>query len=210
MKKIHLYPLTTSLLMLISTTTASANVPTFVSSVTGSGPTTTSIEMGARADVYRHNQDNENTNEEYSNQNDYDAMIAVNNEKNEVDFKMYAYSENGSTTITSITTQNDRVSMTRTIPVKLFWFFPFTISETATIISFGNDQNRVTVTRPRWSFFSKGEYAKEDIVIDIEERIKNIPSGQFVSLLSTSTKTTLLLKIRESFILTASSSLTNK
>lgn len=212
MKKIHtpLLPTVFTIIVFLGITSVSASMPTFVSSVTGSAPTTTSVEMGDRASMYRYNQDN-NTKEESLDENEYETMVATNNEKNKADFKMYAYGEGGNvSTITSVTTRDDRVSMTRTIPVKVFWLFPSTMSETATVISFGNDQNQVTVTRPWWRFFSKGEFSEEDIAGYIEARIKNIPSSQFVVLLSTSTKATLLLKIRESFLLTSSSTIISK
>ncbi len=211
MKKIYILPFYSTLTMILSTTLVSANTPTFVASVTGSAPTTTAIEMGARASVYRYNQDNENIGSNQDNERDYGAMVKLNNEKNEGDFKMYAYASNATNTdITSVSTTNERVSMTRIIPVTLFWFFPSSVVETATIISFGNEKGQVKVTRPWWSFFAKGEFSEEDITGDIEARIKNIPNSKFTMEFSTSTKMTLLMKIRESFIFTSSSSVVLK
>lgn len=247
MKKIYTTPIAVILTGFLGTMIVSAGNPTFVGSVTGSGPTSTSIEAGSRASTYRYNQDNND--KEISNDDDQDREKSkevedknnsdkegdVNTSLNfEIDrdlvkkygttsaflaqdfllvrspddLKMYVYYlVDKNVDVDNVSIKSDRVSMTRSVPVQLFWFVPSTIKETATIISFGNGTEQVLVSRPWWSFFSQGKFTTSDISGDIEARIKSAPSGEFIAILSSATKAVMLSKIHESFLLTSSSSL---
>lgn len=68
MKKIYTTPIAVILTGFLGTMIVSAGNPTFVGSVTGSGPTSTSIEAGSRASAYRYDQDNKDN--EISNDDD--------------------------------------------------------------------------------------------------------------------------------------------
>jgi hypothetical protein len=208
MKKAYKVPLFTLMTIVTTVACVSAGSPTFVASVTGSAPTTTAVDMGVRASIFRYNQDNKDTRNTQIDEKEYETMLKVNNEKNENDLKMYTSYSNSD--ITSVSTTDNRVSITRAIPVKLFGFISATTTETATIISFGEGSKQIVVSRPFWNFFTTSVFTKDTVAGDIEANIKSIPDAEFSFLLSTTTKVLLLTKIRESFFLTSSSSVVIK
>lgn len=110
--------------------------------------------------------------------------------------------------ITNVTTAEDRVSVTRNVPTKLFWFIPLTVKETASVISWGDGTNQVSVTRPWWNFFSKYETTTSSTTADIEFGIKNIPTGEFKAVLDATTKARIISEIEAAFRVNSSASST--
>jgi hypothetical protein len=106
--------------------------------------------------------------------------------------------------ITSVSTEEDRVSMTRVMPTKLFGFIPSHIKETVSVVSWGDGTNEVVVTRPWWNLFSKDEIAKDSVSADMESRMKNIPSGEFKTVLDATTKARIITEIESTFKVSSS------
>lgn len=113
--------------------------------------------------------------------------------------------------IKDVTTKEASVSVTRTVPTKLFGFIPLSTKETAEIISWGNGTEQVNVSRSWWNIFSKDEVATDTISMDIESRIKNIPTSEFKATLDATTKARLIAGIEAAFEAngSASSTITN-
>lgn len=101
--------------------------------------------------------------------------------------------------IASISSKEDRVSITRNVPTKLFWFIPLTTKETASVISWGDGTTQVSVTRPWWNFFSKYETTIASTTADIELGIKNIQVGEWKATLDASTKARIISEIQNAF-----------
>lgn len=102
--------------------------------------------------------------------------------------------------IVSVVSREDRVSVSRTVPTKLFWIIPTTTEETAEIISWGNGLSEVNVTRPWWVMFSTNTAISTTLSNDIEDKIESIPRSKFKIILDPSTKAELILVIQNAFL----------
>lgn len=104
------------------------------------------------------------------------------------------------TDITIVKTKEDRVSVTRIVPARLFGFIPVSTKETAEVVSWGDGTEQVNVSRPWWNFFFKNEISTDTISADIEFKMKNIPSSEFKTTLDATTKARIISEIQAVFI----------
>lgn len=102
--------------------------------------------------------------------------------------------------ITKVVTKDDRVSMTRNMPAKLFGFIPMSTNETAEVISWGDGTKQVSVNRPWWNIFLRNGTSTEIISSGIEFRIKDIPASEFKLIMDASTKARIIAGIEAVFI----------
>lgn len=114
------------------------------------------------------------------------------------------------TEITEVETKDDRVSVTRIIPVKIFGFISASSTENILVISWGNGTSQIIVNRPWWDIFSTGEVTKDKVSTDLESKIKNIPSAEFRAKLDTATKARILSEIQAVLIANGFASTTIK
>jgi len=118
---------------------------------------------------------------------------------------------NKNSDIESVSLKEDRVSITRNISTKLFGFIPSSMKETVLVIVWGDGTEQVTITRPWWNFLSKDNDKTNIKVEDVENKIKNISTGELKMTLDVATKARIISEIQNIFILnsTASSTITN-
>lgn len=122
------------------------------------------------------------------------------------DFHLFVQSiVNENKNIESVSSQDDRVSVTRNVNTKLFGFIPSSIKETVLVVSWGDGTNQVTVSRPWWNFLSKDEVSASTTQAVIETRINNISTGQWKAILDAKTKAQIISEIQNAFLLSASS-----
>lgn len=106
--------------------------------------------------------------------------------------------------IKTILVEDDRVSITRIIPSKLFSLISLPVEETLTVISWGNQANQVVVSHSWWDMFSTREITEDAIADDLEARIKSLPAPLFTRVLTTEAKALILLEIQSIFNTTGS------
>ncbi len=112
--------------------------------------------------------------------------------------------------ITEIDTKDDRVSVTRTVPVKIFGFISASSTENILVISWGNGTSQIIVNRPWWDIFSTSLVNKDKISTDLESKIKDIPSAEFKAKLDATTKARILSEIQAVLIANGFASTTIK
>lgn len=100
----------------------------------------------------------------------------------------------------NVSSKEDRVSITRDMPTKLFGFIPFSTKETVIVVRYDNGTKKISVSRPWFDLFSKNEIGADIISADIEARLKNIPASELKTALSASMKAYILSEIEASFI----------
>lgn len=109
--------------------------------------------------------------------------------------------------IESVSSKEDRVSVTRNVKIKLFGFIPSSIKETVLVINWGDGTNQVTVSRPWWNFLSKDNLSTTTLTsVDVENRIKNVSIGELRSTLDAATKARIISEIQSAFLNSATSS----
>lgn len=122
------------------------------------------------------------------------------------DFHLFVQSiVNENKNIESVSSQDDRVSVTRSINTKLFGFIPSSIKETVLVVSWGDGTNQVTISRPWWNFLSKDEITASTTQAVVESRINNIPAVEWKAILDATTRARIISEIRNAFLISASS-----
>ncbi len=98
-----------------------------------------------------------------------------------------------------VVVKENSVSVTRTVPTKLFWIFRTDGQETAEVISWGDGTSGVIISRPWWGMLSN--YSTDEITVshDIFSRMKNVPPELLTYSLSANTKARIISEIQKSF-----------
>lgn len=101
--------------------------------------------------------------------------------------------------LSKIQSKDDRISVTRKTPAKLFGFIPVSTDETVEVISWGDGLSQVNVDRPWWGFLSKSTINKDSLAQDVESRMHAFPSADFKAILDASTKAKIVAEIDAAF-----------
>lgn len=99
-----------------------------------------------------------------------------------------------------VESKDDRISVTREAPAKLFGFIPVSSSETVEVISWGDGLSQVNVDRPWWGFLSKNTINKDSLAQDVESRVNAFPSAEFKTILDASTKAKIVGEVNAAFM----------
>ena len=214
MKKITLILLTILLSTILGTTFSYATAPSFVSTLQGD-PTPSSPDI-SDTDKDTLNAYTRNTlvtdsdisinfvidgqNERANKDNDVVASTTQINMTSQTDLENYSKTiVKNNDDFKTVEVADDRISITRVIPSKLFWIFSLPVEEKAEVISWGDQTNQISVNRSWWNIFSKNEISQGEVEDALRLKIKNIPLSQFTTTLDTKTKASILSNIGSTF-----------